>query len=353
MTDFQSREEMENRKQVYIRRITVINLAFLFISVFASVLTQLFFHFYIPYLAWPISVAVLVLLYVLSSYIAYQLTKRFREISEKFLRFLLLRYKLLVFPLVILFTIGFPYLDVNIRATYFEITLLLLVNIFLMVRIIYPLLRERRIVSGKSKLKPLDTELENEFQKIVSNSLSEKIRIRVLERKNIKTANAYSVGIMSPTILVTDYLVENLSKDEFMAIMAHELGHYHFHDLRNNLITSSAALFGYLDALILAFYVNSGLSLLVFFSGLAVIFVFYSILSPKKRRSTEIRADRFAALYLKLRDQLISALIKLNDLNSVPLNFPRTGGATHPSVAMRINLLESMKLSTENNATSS
>lgn len=40
-----------------------------------------------------------------------------------------------------------------------------------------------------------------------------------------KTANAVVSGFFKKRIFVTDYLMENLSRDEIEAIVAHEIGH--------------------------------------------------------------------------------------------------------------------------------
>ena len=165
-------------------------------------------------------------------------------------------------------------------------------------------------------------------------------------------ANAYFSGMFGKKrIVLYDTLIETLTTDEIVAVLAHEIGHYkHKHTLKSVIITlSSNLLLFWLLGIILdndtfaeAIGVHTGASfhinILVFAILYTPISLILDILSNVLSRRFEYQADDFAKKN-GLAAQLISALKKLsaNSLsNLTPHNLVVFVGYSHPTLYRRI-----------------
>lgn len=170
--------------------------------------------------------------------------------------------------------------------------------------------------------------------------------------------NAYFTGFgRARRIVFFDTLLARLSKDEIIAVLAHELGHFkHNHILKRLVMSFTGALIFFAILGWLAqqvwFYTdlgvipqlggrNDAMALILFFMvvpvftfGLTPLFSWFS-------RKDEFEADRFASNQSSA-DQLVSALVKLVDDNASTLTPDPLHSAfydSHPPVAIRIRQL--------------
>ncbi|MDN3988360.1 M48 family metallopeptidase [Zwartia vadi] len=170
--------------------------------------------------------------------------------------------------------------------------------------------------------------------------------------------NAYFTGFgRARRIVFFDTLLARLNKDEIIAVLAHELGHFkHNHILKRLVMSFTGALIFFAILGWLAqqvwFYTdlgvlpqlggrNDAMALILFFMvvpvftfGLTPLFSWFS-------RKDEFEADRFASNQSSA-DQLVSALVKLVDDNASTLTPDPLHSAfydSHPPVAIRIRQL--------------
>jgi STE24 endopeptidase len=206
------------------------------------------------------------------------------------------------------------------------------------------------------------------FEPLKVEGLEEKIRT-LLERAGLKVSrvfqvdasrrsrhsNAYFTGIgRVKRIVLFDTLIQQMSEDEILAVLAHEVGHWKKrHVLKRMIQTEGLAFCG----LFLAFHLLSwqglpsliGLAnasfyarmIIVGFMGSLAMFPFTPLFSFLSRRD-EWEADRFAADLTQNSDAMASALVKLSHENLANLH-PHPLYAkfyySHPPVVERIRTL--------------
>jgi STE24 endopeptidase len=168
--------------------------------------------------------------------------------------------------------------------------------------------------------------------------------------------NAYFTGIgASKRIVLFDTLLEQLAPPEIEAVLAHELGHFRLHHVRQRLVLSLAlglaALYG-LALLARAdwFYAGFGgvtpsphLALLLFLFVLPPITFWLAPLGAAWSRRHEFEADRFAREHASA-SQLAAALVKLYRDNATTLAPDALYSAffdSHPPAPTRIARLTS------------
>ena len=168
-------------------------------------------------------------------------------------------------------------------------------------------------------------------------------------------SNAYFTGLgKSKRIVLFDTLVEQMTVDEGVAVLAHEMGHYKMKHIRRMLVLRSACLLAglYVLSLLLGyepFFRAFGFDMpaphvaLVLFSLLSGPATFY--LHPLfnfMSRKHEYEADRFAAQALKDGKPMEEALIKLtvkNLSNLTPHPWYSAYHYSHPTPAERIDAI--------------
>lgn len=170
-----------------------------------------------------------------------------------------------------------------------------------------------------------------------------------LEEKTT-TANAAFAGLgRTKRIILGDTLLSGYSKEEILAILAHEVGHYKNRDTLRLMVTSSLlALLGFfiahhcLSALV-NFYGISGVDNI----GAAPVFVFslfiFSLISMPfanmHSRRREFAADAYAIQTMGSPEALVSAFEKLADQNlsnKEPAAWIEFLLHSHPSISRRI-----------------
>jgi STE24 endopeptidase len=173
--------------------------------------------------------------------------------------------------------------------------------------------------------------------------------------------NAYFTGFgKTKRVVFYDTLMEKLTPSEIEGVLAHELGHYRKHHIRNRLLVSLVvSFFGFalLGWLIdwPAFYSALGVStpsshvgLLLFMLALSPFTFWISPLGAWWSRRHEFEADEFAAHHASATD-LSSALTKLFRDNASTLTPDSLHSAfydSHPPALVRIAYLQSLAVRT-------
>ena len=210
-----------------------------------------------------------------------------------------------------------------------------------------------------NKFTPLDDEaLENDIK-----SLSEKAGISVNRvfkmdaSKRTKHTNAYFTGIgKEKRIVLFDTLLEKMNKDEILAVLAHEAGHWKKKHLLKMLVVYEAIA---LIVMYLAFCLLKGSYLATIFhlnldqpffaETIILMFVFGIVVFPLTplfcwfSRKNEREADAFAKQLTGTGAGLISALVKLskdNLSNLHPHPFYSAFYYSHPPATERIRDLK-------------
>jgi STE24 endopeptidase len=163
--------------------------------------------------------------------------------------------------------------------------------------------------------------------------------------------NAYFTGIgRNKRIVFFDTLLERIEAEEIEAVLAHELGHFRLHHVRQRLIASIAATFGGLALLAwLArqadFYTalgvpvpSSAMALMLFVLVVPVLTFFATPAMSWWSRRHERQADDFAAEHASA-GKLAAALVKLFRDNASTLTPDRIHSAffdSHPPAVERI-----------------
>lgn len=211
------------------------------------------------------------------------------------------------------------------------------------------------------KFTPLKVEgLEEEIREMMGKAGLSVSKVQQVDAsKRSGHSNAYFTGLgKQKRVVLFDTLLEQLSKDEILAVLAHELGHMKKkHILKRMILMTGIALFycwlahaligwqglpllvGMDDA---SFYART--VILFFLSGILTfpLTPLFSILS----RKDEYEADRFACDLHGNPEDLATALIQMSRENLSNLH-PHPGYAgfyySHPPVAERVRFLRALK----------
>jgi STE24 endopeptidase len=213
--------------------------------------------------------------------------------------------------------------------------------------------------------------LFNKFSPLTDGALRERVE-RLLERCGFKAGggvfvmdgsrrsahgNAYFTGIgRNKRIVFFDTLLSRIDGDEIEAVLAHELGHFRLHHVRQRLAVSSAsllaglALLGWLAAqpgFYPALGVPSGsaaMALVLFVVTVPVFTFFMTPLEAWWSRRHEREADDFAIAHSNA-GRLAAALVKLYRDNASTLTPDPVHSAfydSHPPALERISRLQRM-----------
>ena len=222
--------------------------------------------------------------------------------------------------------------------------------IILIINLIYPTI----IAPLFNKVKPLENgDLRDSIDELLSKLGFKSNGIFVIDAsKRDNRLNAYFGGFgATKRVVLFDTLISKLSKDEIVAVLGHELGHFKHGDIFKMIAMSCLvmfamfALFGNIsfDIYKAIGLSQSGASVIVFMLLFSPIFsfIFTPIISYISRKN-EFRADKFGA-NLKSKNDMINALKKLGSENKA---FPMSNRLfafiyhSHPSLYERINELK-------------
>ncbi len=173
--------------------------------------------------------------------------------------------------------------------------------------------------------------------------------------KRSRHSNAYFSGIFRPRIVLFDTLIEGMSVDQAVAVLAHEIGHYRAHHVHKRLILGLAWTLASLWILSLlvawpplfeAFgferpSTHAAVALLSLGGG-AFTFFFEPLASWLSRRH-EYEADRFSVRFARQPEALEAALVTLsgeNLSNLHPHPWYRCWHYSHPTLLERIAAID-------------
>lgn len=219
-----------------------------------------------------------------------------------------------------------------------------------------------------SFLYPYFSRLFNKFSPLEDGTLKEKInafaaasnfpvkKIFVMNAsKRTTKLNAYFSGTgKSKVIVLYDTLVQKLTEDEILAVLAHEMGHAKKrHTLLNTFLSIiTIAIFAFVAQYIV---INEAVSAAFGFANLNIafgIYIFFMVVAPLSialsipqkyiSRRFEYAADKYAAQHIG-KEPMISALKQLarcNYSNLTPHKVVVAIKYSHPPLTQRINALE-------------
>jgi STE24 endopeptidase len=222
-------------------------------------------------------------------------------------------------------------------------------SVVLFINMIYPIV----IVPLFNKLTPLQDEALKESIEALLNKAGLKSSgvFSMDASKRDNRLNAYFGGLgSSKRVVLFDTLIAKLGKNELLAVLGHELGHFKHKDILKNIAASGAmllamfALFGNLSQTLFdSLHVrNSAHAVMVLFILLSPLVSFalmplFGLLS----RHNEYKADEYGS-ECESKEALCSALMKLADENkSFPYAHPLTIALyfTHPPLTKRLEEL--------------
>jgi len=241
----------------------------------------------------------------------------------------------------------------NITPDYFWLWAWLVITVF---SLFMTMFYSEIIVPLFNKQTPLkEGELRTAIEKFAAKTDFNLTNIFVIDGSKRSTkANAYFSGLGSKKrIVLYDTLMDKLTTDEIVAVLAHEVGHYkHKHTLINfavsipstlllffvfGLILQSDALAQALGAQVASFHLNA-LAFSILYSPISLMLdIFTNVLS----RKFEYQADAFAASY-GYASQLESGLKKLSATslsNLMPHPLYVFFHYSHPTLYQRISKL--------------
>ncbi len=330
-------DELERRSVDYILALRKVTRPFTFLLFLMPIALIFIWLFFIESpVALALSVSAYVLLAFFAVYSRYRAEKKYRELTVNFGYYLIhsdfsvytIRVASLVLA-VLIFVLIETYHGFN-QQEFFYVILAFIAASFLLNVFSPRFLRYERMATEIQS-----PSIQSEIERIAASGMIRNFSIKVVPEKKMKVANAYCTGFIRNRIYVTDYLLENLTEDESIVILAHEMGHVYFrHNLKTLALTflllfaSAVLFFSYL-------YITDPLySVLLTQGGVLLFIIGIPIIVPSVKRGYELQADMFASGF-KSEEISVNALLKTNYLNLTPM--VASGGVTHPPLPTRID----------------
>lgn len=231
-------------------------------------------------------------------------------------------------------------------------TWLFLVTIMILINILYT----KVFIKIFNKLTPLpDGELKNKIMEFAQKTGTSIKSISVMDAsRRTKKLNAFFSGFGKfKSIVLYDNLIEKMSSDEIVAVLAHEIGHGKHMDTLRNLLMSLIQmgimlyflqLFLSWEALSISFgfeTVNIGFGLILFSVFLSPIDILLDVPLSAISRWAEYRADGYAKEN-GYKEAMITALKRLaqeNFANLTPHPLMVKMTYSHPPISQRISAL--------------
>lgn len=193
-----------------------------------------------------------------------------------------------------------------------------------------------------SRIIRISEPLDDNFLWVQASKLSSKLgtggfEIYVIKKDKFRFANAAQIGARKFFVFVSAYLLENLTPEENVSVIAHELSHA---KKRHVLKTVTFVwILGSISGNLILMPVNTGItpifSYVLPLLGFIVIALSGLLLVPAIRRRFEIEADVLASEIYD-GETLISALQKIGELNMEENAAPNHWRMGHPATVERI-----------------
>jgi STE24 endopeptidase len=175
------------------------------------------------------------------------------------------------------------------------------------------------------------------------------------------TANAALAGLgKTRRIILGDTMLEGYTREEILAVLAHEVGHYKHRDMTRILLVSTALSgLGFfvanacLHALVRSFGFSGVADIAAFPILIGCLLVFSLVTMPLSNtysRRREFAADSYAVRSLKKADPLVSALEKLASQNladKTPAAWIEFLLHSHPSISRRVKRARDAEVSSK------
>lgn len=173
--------------------------------------------------------------------------------------------------------------------------------------------------------------------------VKEEVRLFAIETFGCPYFNAFAAPFK--TIYFTKPLLNELEKDQLLAVSAHEIGHLLTMKRRTTsvvLLYLGFAVFIWLLTPILYVFASGNTLLSIMIIAVGLLFLFFIISFRKMSRKFETVADETAASLMGDPGLFIGVLERIYDLNMIPRRFDKRGseGETHPSLERRVATLK-------------
>ena len=264
--------------------------------------------------------------------------------------------KIKSFVLTVIFGGGLVYLvaviNDNAGDMFFLYTWIALVVIYLIINLIYV----RVIVPLFNKLTPLeDGELNDAINAFAQSVGYEVSKISVMDAsKRSSRLNAFFSGMGKlKKIVLYDTLIEKMSTEQIVAVLAHEIGHAKHKHVWFNLVQQAIIFFVYIGAFALILRTdvfstafgfttaNFGFSLILFTILLEPISILIGLVTSTYSRKHEYQADAYASNQYQVEPMIgaLKVLGKENFSNLTPHPLYVKLTYSHPPIANRIEAI--------------
>lgn len=224
-----------------------------------------------------------------------------------------------------------------------------IIVIMLLVQILYV----RLIIPIFNKLRPLeDGELKTMITEFASKVGYEVTKISVIDASKRSTKlNAFFVGFgRFKQVVLYDTLIEKMSNDEILAVLAHEIGHNKHKHIIFNLGQMALTLSIYIGVLVLVINnsefsmafgfdgINFGFSMILFSVLLSPISILMGVVTSYFSRKHEYQADNYASTKYNKEsmENSLRVLAKENYANLTPHPLYVKLLYSHPPISQRI-----------------
>jgi Zn-dependent protease with chaperone function len=324
--------ESEQTASKFFRRKALLNIATIASIIFIALVANSFGVEVTNYLA---ALVIIILILVIASFISYALDRKFKNVEAGYLIYLLefLIYLIFVLPLwVISIITSFSTANNFFTLLYIDAFFAFIIGI----SIVNPALK----VWKRRSYEIADMTFKSEVNELGIKMNVTISGIKLLDWSRIKIANAFQTGLKNYYVFVSNYLYQNLNRNEAIAVIAHELAHAKEKHLRKTFLFIELVIAGFanvfLAATILPIYPLDKLITMIFaFCGMfSSLYVFL----PMLQRKYEKDADLVASKYVNPQ-YLADALLKISKLNLIPTQVSKLWNLSHPSIQERLQYL--------------
>jgi len=247
---------------------------------------------------------------------------------------------------------GLATLYYTVNSMFFVYAYVSLVVIVLCINALYV----KVFVPMFNKLRPLeDSDLKTQIEEFAKSVGYEVSKISIIDASKRSTKlNAYFSGFGKfKHVVLYDTLIEKMSTEEIVAVLAHEIGHNKHKHILFNLVQTFVLLSVYLLALMLVLEVEAfskafgfdgthfGFAIIVFGVLLSPLSILLNLITSGFSRKHEFQADNFASTkYSKAAmESSLKVLAKENYANLTPHPLYVKLTYSHPPIAERIEAI--------------
>lgn len=217
--------------------------------------------------------------------------------------------------------------------------ILFIVFMNLLLPSLYPMLLKASILE--------DGDLRSELETFVKNNDLKNVVLYEWPTRDKKLVNALVCGLFKKRIFISDYLMDNMTIDEILSILAHEIGHIKKkHTLKRmfmiiiGIVLLAASIFALASLDVsLELDIPGPVIFIIIISFVVMYFIFFAKYLYRKH---ETQADIFVIESGNSPEVFATALMKLAELNHVGKRFNKADAKfqTHPSMVKRIKTIE-------------